>query len=191
MQQKIESKVNIWKEFATKTNGTFKKGYSWQSDSVAIKYKNWQIIFDNYTLWSGKYSSEMTRIIAPINSNDGFEFEIYKEGFIRKIEKLFGAQDIQIGHDDFDKAFIIKSKNEFKLKSLLRNKQIRTLLLEIKDVNFQISDQMGIWEQKLLENQFELSFYFDEKITDLQKLEKILKLFKMVLDELQQINAIE
>ncbi|KAF2081921.1 hypothetical protein [Flavobacterium sharifuzzamanii] len=190
MHQKNDSKINIWKEFANKTNGIFKEGYSWQSDSVVITYKNWKIIFDNYTLWSGKYSTEMTRIIVPINSNNDFRFEIYKEGLIRKIEKLFGAQDIQIGSEDFDKAFIIKSNNELKIKSLLRSTVIRSLFFDIKDVNIQISDQKGIWEQKLPENQFELSFYLDGKTADLQKLNQILELFKIILNELHQMSII-
>lgn len=83
--------MNIWKQFSEETNGTFKEGYSWRSDSNEIEYKNWKIVFDNYILWSGKYRTQMTRVIAPIKLKDNFKFEIYREGFVRKIEKLFGA----------------------------------------------------------------------------------------------------
>ncbi|SEO77006.1 hypothetical protein SAMN05444671_4072 [Flavobacterium sp. CF108] len=182
--------MNIWKEFANQTNGTFKEGYSWQSDSVEIEYKNWKIVFDNYTLWSGKYSTEMTRVIVPIILQDNFRFEIYKEGFIRKIEKIFGAQDIEIGYADFDKTFTIKSNNEFKIKTLLRNSEIRNLITSQKDVNIQISDQKGIWEEELPENEFELSYFIDGEIRDLNILNELLELFKLILDEMLQINVI-
>lgn len=43
-------KINIWQEFAKETNGIFTEGYSWNSDSTTIEYKQWKIIFDNYTL---------------------------------------------------------------------------------------------------------------------------------------------
>lgn len=185
-----ENKINIWQEFAKETNGTFAEGYSWRSDSVTIEYKNWKIIFDNYRLWSGKHSTFLTRVIAPISVKDNFKFEIYNEGFIRKIEKLFGAQDIQIGYPDFDKAFTIKSNNEFKTKTLLRNKEIRNHIILQKEVNIQICDQKGIWEGQLPENEFELSYYMDGKVDNLETLNSLLELFKILLDEMFELKLI-
>ncbi|WP_343614312.1 hypothetical protein [Flavobacterium sp.] len=182
--------MTIWKKFAEHTTGTFKEGHSSHSDSVEIEYKNWKIVFDNYRLWSGKYSAEMTRIVAPITLKDNFKFEIYKEGFIRKIEKIFGAEDIEIGYDDFDKMFTIKSNNEFKIKTLLRNKEIRDLISSQKDVNIQISDQKGIWEQKLPENEFELSYFIDGEILDLNTLNQLLQLFKLTIDAMLEMKSI-
>lgn len=182
--------INIWQEFAKETNGTFAEGYSWRSDSTEIEYKNWKIIFDNYKLWSGKHSTLMTRVITPITLKDNFKFEIYREGFVRKIEKLFGAQDIQIGYPDFDNAFTIKSNNEFKIKTLLRNKEIRNLIASQKDVNIQILNYHGIWENELSENEFELSYFIDGHIKDIETLKSLLALFKLILDDLYQMNAI-
>ncbi|MEZ0181772.1 hypothetical protein AB9T89_05965 [Flavobacterium oncorhynchi] len=182
--------MNIWQEFAKETNGLFKEGCSWRSDSVEIKNKHWKIVFDNYTLWSGKYGAVMTRFFVPITLQDNFKFEVYNEGFIRKVEKLFGAQDIEIGYPDFDKAFTIKSNNEAKTRTLLRNKEIRNLISSQKEVNIQICDQRGIWEEKLSENEFELSYYCNDKALDLNTLKNLLELFKLLLDEMLQINAI-
>ena len=42
-------KINIWQEFAKETDGIFKVGHSWISDSTEIKHKNWKVIFDNFT----------------------------------------------------------------------------------------------------------------------------------------------
>ncbi len=185
-----KNKINIWQELANETNGTFKEGYSWRSDSNTINYKNWTIISDNYTLWSGKYSTQMTRVIAPITLADNFKFEIYREGFVRKVEKLFGAQDIEIGYADFDKAFTIKSNNELKIKTLLRNKEIRNLISSQADVNIQISNYQGIWEKELPKNEFELSYFMDGKIQDIEILKSLIELFKLILDGLHDINAI-
>lgn len=182
--------MNIWQEFAIETKGTFKEGYSWYSDSNEIEYKNWKIIFDNYRLWSGKYSTQMTRVIVPITLKDNFKFEIYNEGFIRKIEKLFGAQDIEIGYPDFDKAFTIKSNNEFKIKTMLRNKELRNHIALQKEVNIQICGQKGIWENKLPENEFELSYYANGEVDNLETLHSLLKLFKILLDELSALELI-
>ncbi|WP_337964695.1 hypothetical protein [uncultured Flavobacterium sp.] len=185
-----KNKINIWQELANETNGTFKEGYSWRSDSNTINYKKWTIISDNYRLWSGKYSTQMTRVIARITLTDNFKFEIYREGFVRKVEKLFGAQDIEIGYADFDKAFTIKSNNELKIKTLLRNKEIRNLISSQTDVNIQISNHQGIWEKELPKNEFELSYFMDGKIQDIEILKSLIELFKLILDGLYEINAI-
>ncbi|QOG01995.1 hypothetical protein [Flavobacterium sp. MDT1-60] len=184
------SKINIWQEFAEETGGTFKVGYSWISDSTEIEYKNWKIIFDNFTVCSGKYNTETVRVITPIIVKDGFKFEIYRPGFIRKIEKLFGAQDIEIGYPDFDKAFIIKSNKEFKIKALLRNKEIRYLIASLPEVNLEISDHKEIWGDKLPENEYELSYFMDGEIHNLETLKLLLQLFKLILDELYLMNSI-
>jgi len=186
----LKNKINLWQEFAEKTNGVFKEGHSWTSDSVEIEYQNWKIVFDNFTLWSGKYSSEVTRIIAPIILKENFRFEIYSEGFIRKIEKLFESQDIQIAYPEFDKAFIIKSNNEFKIKTLLQNKAIRNSILTQKGVNLVISDRKGIWEEKLPENEFELSYFVSHKIQNMETLKSLLLLFKSILNQLHQMDSI-
>lgn len=185
----MKNHINIWQEFAKEAGGTFKEGYSWRSDSTEIEYKNWKIIFDNFTVWSGKYSSKTTRVIAPVALSNNFKFEIYREGFIRKIEKIFGAQDVEIGYPEFDKAFTIKSNNEFKIKTLLRNKEIRNLIESQNEINLQISDQKGIWEEKLPENEYELAYFMDGEIRSLDTLKSLLHLFKLLLDQLHQINS--
>lgn len=185
-----KNNINTWQEFAKETNGAFVEGWSWRSDSTVIDYKNWKIIFDNYKIWSGKHSTDMTRVVVPISLNDNFRFEIYHEGFIRRIEKFFGAQDIEIGIPDFDKAFTIKSNNEFKIKALLRNKEIRNLIDSQTDLNILISHQKGIWENKLPQNEFELSYFADGEIENIETLKSLLSLVKALLDELHQMKSI-
>lgn len=186
----IESRVNIWEEFAKKSDGIFIEGNSWVSDKTEFEHNNFKIIFDNFTIWSGKYSTETTRIIVPFISNDNFRFEIYRTGFVRAIEKLFGAQDVTIGRRDFDKEFIIKTNNEFKVKSFLQNQKIRDLITSQKEVNIEISDQKGIWEEKLPEKNLELSFYANDEIKDIERLKLLLHLFKEMTDTLFKMKSI-
>lgn len=182
---------NIWKEFAKETNGKFIEEFSWHSAKTEIDYKDLKIIFDNYTLWSGKYNTIITRIIVPFNSVDNFRFEIYNSGLLSRIEKLFGGQDVKIGREDFDKKHTIKANNELKIKTLLQNQKIRNLIEIQKSVHIEISDQKGIWEEKLPEKEFELSYYEDGKIEDIERLKSILNLFKEIIGGLFQMNSIE
>lgn len=182
----------MWKEFTIETGGRFiKREKAWLSDKTEIEYNGWSIFFDNYIITSGKFSHEMTRVIAPFVTVDDFRFEVYRSGFIRKIKKIFGAQDIEIGRPKFDKAFIIKANNEFKMKTLLQNEKIRSLIVAQKEVNIVISDQKGIWENKLPKNELELTFYADGRITDFEILKSLLGLFQELLNNLEEMDAIK
>lgn len=182
------SKENIWKSFSEQTGGTFFEGQYGMLDGTIISYKNWKIVFDYYDLYSGKFNERFTRIFVSIVSLDNFRFEIYNNGIIRSIEKIFGAQDIEIGIKEFDKRFILKANNGFKLKKLLINPQIRQLLEIQNEVNFEISNYKGIWEKETQD--LELSFFVKGEIKSIETLSSLLDLFKLVLDNLAENKSI-
>lgn len=182
------SKENIWKSFSEQTGGTFFEGQYGMLEGTIISYKNWKIVFDYYDLYSGKFNERFTRIFVSIVSLDNFRFEIYNNGIIRSIEKIFGAQDIEIGIKEFDKRFILKANNGFKLKKLLINPQIRQLLEIQNEVNFEISNYKGIWEKETQD--LELSFFVKGEIKSIETLSSLLDLFKLVLDNLAENKSI-
>ncbi len=190
-----KKELNIWKVFSDETNAKFISAKYDQSAKTEIIYDNWKIIFDNYINYIvvGNSSSEKTytRVVVPYESIDNFRFEIYKSGFIRNIEKFFGVQDVELGIPKFDKKFIIKSNNEFKIKNLLQNLEIRNLIESLKDVNIETSNKKGIWEQELPEKQFELSFYVLNEIKNTSELKELLKLLKLLIDQLVLIKSIK
>ena len=187
----VNNKYNIWEEFTKETNGKFIPEFSWHSAKTEIEYNSFKIIFDNYTLWNGKYSKKMTRIIVPFNSKEKFIFEINESSLIRNVEKLFGGQDVKIGREDFDKKYIIKTNNEHKIKTLLQNSKIRSLIEKDENIHIEISEQKGIWEEKLPENKFELSFYDDGEINDIERLKSLLDLFKEMINVLIEMKLID
>ena len=185
-----KEKPNVWKEFSKIIDGVFIKGKSWHSDKTEIEYRNSRIVFENYTLWSGKYNTEMTRVYVSFISIDDFRFEICRNGLVRRIEKLLGAQDIEIGREEFDKAFVLKSNNEYKIKKLLQNQKVRSYLENLKELNIQICDQHGVWEDKLPERELQLSFFIEGEIKDLDVLKLVFELFKEILNELSEMKSI-
>ena len=61
-----------------------------------------------YTVSHGKSSSTYTKFEAKFSQPFDLDLKIYSEGSFRKITKLFGAQDIQVLDEEFDKTFIVK-----------------------------------------------------------------------------------
>lgn len=185
----IFKRKNIWKTFSEQSGGNFFEGEHGMLDGTIVSYKNWKITFDYYDLYSGKFNERYTRIFVPINSLDDFKFEIYNNGIIRSIEKIFGAQDIEIGITEFDKKFILKANNGYKLKKILMNSQIRELLEIQKEINIEISNYKGIWEKETQD--YELSFFAKGEIESIETLTSLLELFKLLLDDLKENQSID
>lgn len=188
------SNAELLKQFAIDMNGKFIDRSYFHAAKAAIKYQDWQIIFDNYTEYkvSGNYTLEQiyARVTVRIKSNDNFRFELYRQSLLSSISKIFGAQDIKIGDPDFDKSFILKTNDELKLKAFLLNPSLRNQIAFQDKINLQISDKKGIWENKLPAGELELSYFVEEPINDYQKLKSIYILFTELLYQLKTIGAI-
>lgn len=58
-------------------------------------------------------------IAVPSAALEG-HLEVTREGVLAKLGKLFGAQDIVLGEDAFDRAFLVKGTSELTVRALLR-----------------------------------------------------------------------
>ncbi len=69
---------------------------------------------------SGKNRQTFTRYEIRFPSS-GFEFRLTRQTGLSRITKLFGAQDVEVGHATFDDAFVVKTNAEDRLRILLRS----------------------------------------------------------------------
>jgi len=86
--------------------------------------------------FEGGYAT--TIFSAAFRNPDGYRFAIHEEGFFDDLGKFFGMQDIEIGYPDFDKAFIIKTNDESRVRTIFADDEARSVLLAIKDFTFEI-----------------------------------------------------
>lgn len=191
---KPKNELNIFQKLAKETNGEYIPPKYDESAKTEVMYGEWKITLDyfiNYITVGGQnHEKTYSRVIFAYQAVDDFRFEIYNNGFIRSIEKIFGAQDVEIGRADFDKKYIIKSNHPFKIKSFLQNEEIRKEIESLKEVNILVSDQKGIWEEKLPEKEFELSYFASKKIKDIAEFKVLLSLFEKMIDELNLLKLI-
>ena len=75
------------------------------------------------------------------------------------------------------------------MKSFLIDDSLKLQILAFEDVNFQISDQKGIWGEKLLDGGFELSFFIKGLVDDIELLKQIHKLFCAALNSLEEMDV--
>lgn len=113
---------------------------------------------------SGKNSSLHTFIEFSPNPFD-YDFSIAKEGFFSKVGKSLGAKDIEFNDHEFDKTFLLKSKEENKFRALM-DYRMQQALREIE------SDLTGhiISNNKVFTYSIMGGFTKEEKIADFEKI---------------------
>ncbi len=99
-------------------------------------YRNRPLRVFMFTRSSGSGKSRSTTTYTAfeidVDNPDGFEFHIFEQGFFTSMAVKLGMQDIQIGDDEFDKEYIIKSNNESKVIELL-TPMIKQKFMEFAD----------------------------------------------------------
>lgn len=183
------SQKEIWQKLAKEIQADYVKKGFWEGARVEAHVDKWTIVLDTYTVQAGSAPITYTRMRVPFINLDKFYFKISKRGFFSELGKIFRMKDIEIGHEDFDKAFILKSNNEEKAKQLFENKNIRRLIQNQSKINLEIKDDEGFFKSHFPEGVDELYFEVSDVIKDIERLKELYELFSEVLKELCNIGS--
>src|SRR3982750_2228052 len=102
------SRRQIWQQLSDELGATYVNGRAFKADKVQVTHGEWTITLDTYAVSTGKVTMVFTRLRAPYINPDHFRFTIYRRGFFSDIAKWLGMRDIEVGHEEFDRDFIIK-----------------------------------------------------------------------------------
>lgn len=178
------SKKEIWQQLADEIQADYINNGFWSGDRVEAHIDNWIVVLDTYTVSTGKSSITYTRMRAPFTNFGNFYFKIYRAGFFSGLGKIFGMEDINIGYEEFDEDFVIKSNDEEKIKQLFSDKTIRDLIEMQPQINLEIKDDEGYFFKHFPEGVDELYFQVTGVIKDMDRLKELYELFAEVLKEL-------
>lgn len=186
---------SVWRQFASENNGSYVVGVGHHYDSVEIAYSNHQIIFDQYTLYqvvgSSSYTRTYTRVRWEFKSRDDLQFRLTKQYVVDIIGKVFGTQDIQIGYKSFDRRFLIKGNDEFKVQTLFSNENIKQLILAHDDIHLQLMDKEGVFDEPIQEGNSMLYYLSETGVKNIKQLNDLLKLFKTAIDQLTKLGSVK
>lgn len=121
----------------------------------------------------------ITSFSAQLHHETSFSFSIEKQGLKHRIGKLFGMQDVIIGHQEFDNKFLIQSNDEAKVKEVLSNVGVSNSLLNEPVLDFEIREYKIGGSKEIV-----LALELDGAIKEPDKLKSIFQPFKIVLDYL-------
>ena len=118
----------------------------------------------------------VTSFSAQLHDETVFRFHIEKQGLKQEIGKLFGVQDVIIGHPEFDKKFLIRTNDESKVKEVLSHAEVSSTLLNHPIVEFKIRERRIGMNKEIV-----LTLELEGGITEPEKLRNIFQPFKIVL----------
>ena len=152
-------------------------------------HDEWTITLDTYAVSTGKTTMVFTRLRAPYVNPEHFRFTIYRRGLFSDIAKWLGMQDIEVGHEDFDRDFIIKGTQETKLRALFDNLRLRELIAAQPQIHLTVKDDEGCWGADFPADTDELCFHVGGIIKDVERLKLLFELFAETLDQLCRISS--
>jgi len=184
------SKEEIWRQLCNETGANYVQGGFWKRDKVQATHDEWTITLDTYVVSTGKTTVVFTRLRAPYVNPGHFRFTIYRRhGLFSDIAKWLGMQDIEVGHEDFDRNFIIKGTDEGKLRALFDNPRLRDLIAAQPQIHFTVKDNEGHWGVDFPADTDELCFHVLGIIKDVERLKLLFELFAETLDQLCRIGS--
>ena len=102
--------IERWDRLAMRTGLTLDRGSWLIKPQLSGEYRRHPIELTTYTRRHNKSSTTYTLITLTI-TNSGQKLKISSSGVLREtIGKIFGAQDVHIGNEEFDKRFNIQSQ---------------------------------------------------------------------------------
>ena len=183
------SKAEIWRQLCAATGADYVQGGFWKGDKVQAAHGEWTITLDTYAVSTGKVVVHFTRLRAPYVNPDRFRFTIYRRGLFSDIAKWLGMQDVVVGHEDFDRDFIIKGTDEGKLRALFDNPKLRELIAAQPEIHLTVKDNDGYLGADFPADTDELYFHVHGTIKDVERLKLLFELFAETLDQLCHIGS--
>lgn len=190
------SREEIWRQLASEIDATYVKGDGWwKRDKVQASHAGWVITLQEH----GKYHH--THMSAPFLNLGGFRFTVYRKGIFTDLGKYLGMQDVEVGHPDFDRDFVIKGTDEPKLRQIFGNPRIRELITAQPWIHFEVKEAGGFFERDLFpekppEQCDVLVFDVDNRqmhslppIKEKEQLRLLFDLFAETLDELCRMGT--
>ena len=183
------NKDEVWRQLSQEIGAEFIEGGLWKGNKVQAHVGTWTITLDMYTVNTQHSHITYTRMRAPYVNPEEFRFTIYRKGIFSELGKLLGMQDIEVGDPEFDAAFIIKGSDEYRVRDLFANAQIRKMVQAQPKIRLDVKDTEGWFGPKFPEDVDELHFQVVGVIKDVERLKALFDLFATVLDQLCRIGS--
>ena len=180
---------NIWQQLTDELGGQFTDEAGWRQDNVTVHIDEWTVTLDYHCEPGYRTEHIYTRLRAPYVNADGLRFNVYHAGVFNGIAKLFGVQDVKVGHKEFDEMFVVKTNNEQKMKALCANARLRELIKTEPHIHLQVRDSGSWFAEAFPDGVDELVLEVEDNVRKLERLRRLYALFAEMLHTLCHIGS--
>src|SRR5690349_10500188 len=119
------SKSEIWRQLSEAIGGEYSdSGWGARRGVVRATHGVWTVTLDTFVVMAGNTPVPFTRMRAPFVSQTGFRFSIRRRSLLTDVAAKLGMQDLEIGDEAFDRAFVIKGTEPTLVQELFADAQV-------------------------------------------------------------------
>ncbi len=187
----------VWMEFADEFNASVddpNPDSSHTEMSILVPMANTTWTLEYRMLPGTKGGHDQTTVHTSYTPRGGFQFAIHPQKWLDGFKKLAGMQDIIVGHEDFDKQFVIKGNDEALVKKLFEDPAVIEILLDEPTVQLWAhceNTDSAPSSRALHKGQNQLSLRVQGAVDDFERMKAIYKLKHRILDKLVHIGVAE
>ncbi|HEY4538833.1 MAG TPA: hypothetical protein VIG94_02345 [Faecalibacter sp.] len=181
------------KHFCELHQGQYQERKYWYSPRAIITYNQYEIIFDWYTKYRHVENVTMkgtdARIFTSLEMLHPIKFEIRSKGFLDGLVNMVkGKRTLKLADESLNQQYNIASDQNNQLMKLL-TPEILHYIQSMNSIEVFTTEQYGIWERPHLDGKMDLAATYSEM--NLKTMEENLKLFKLLIDQMKNLNWIQ
>lgn len=139
MHYRRKKNLELLQQVALRRGGTVEKGFLFTYGTLVYPHGSHEITVHSSP--GSKNSPPKTKVSCPLIMGRDLTMSICNENLILRAFKMVGAQDIEVGNDAFDRAFMVKGSDESSLKAILTpTVQERLLRLSRQGVGLSLTE---------------------------------------------------
>ena len=173
-------KREMWKNIAKELDGEFKikynSGHELEIHNISIPYKKWNIKIS-------VSDSRPLKFQISFSSSQDFELILSWEDFIERIMKKFSKPEIELGWQEFDKHYLIKSNRSDLVKKTI-TKEVQKALL--KHNVYSIS-----YHTDLKTRTSELISVIQRRAGNKEMILELIGMYKLLIDNFEKLRIIK
>ena len=162
----------------------------WTGETLRTSDGPFTVTLDVHAQMAGRGSEVVTRLRAAYINRDGFLFGLKRRSWVTDLTTFLGEQDVQIGDEEFDRDWVIKTNNPAELRRLLARPSARMRLSACTPIQrLEVRDDEGWFGPEFPGEVDELYLEAGGRICDADTLGELYSIFAGALSMLCQVGS--
>ena len=146
-------------------------------------------MLDRFIVSTGQTSQTFTRVHVLYGGAEDFRLKVRGRNPFHALAGLFGVRRVELGYGRFDRTFFVTGTDHVLSRSLLRGTTVGQMLLEDPKVRLEIKRPGKRIRKGAGEDVREIQLYVPGLVTDVTRLEALVRLCRETIDQLIQLGV--